>query len=436
LTRRLRRGWAVGAVAAAVLTITVAPAFALSFGGTQPASASWAWNAGEGLAVSTHRLFSVWATDCPPPSGACATDAGPRMGVFVQRGPQAATPMTWTKPRRMSPATRQAERAAIAASGNLVVVGWVTQTRYVHYRPAAPRVFWIRVSRNEGDTWSAPIRMSPPGGRVDYPRLAASDGHVYAVWTNADNGAIRLARSADRGRTWLRRTVGTTSTGSGSAAGFAGLPDVGASGALVGMSWVTDAAGRQVALTSDNYAIGLDATTSPTTLTDGSPHPGLRYPSVGGSLDVADPRVGFAYGMPGGIGVRVFDGRRLADESVAVSWGFSLDGVVYAEGYGPAVLPAGGSTVLLAVAACRRNVTLHDPCAFATGARVDVVYTESSNDGNTWLAPRRLTNASQEPYRFNDEPSLAVTTGSVRRVAFDRYQRSFSAYLVGMRSGS
>jgi hypothetical protein len=436
LTRRFRRGSVVGMVVAAVLAIPVAPAFALSFGGTQRASASWAWNAGEGLAVSTHRLFSVWASDCPPPSAECATDASPRMGVFVQRGPQGATPMNWTKPRRMSPSTRHAERAAIAATGNVVVVGWVTQTRYVHYRPAAPRVFWIRVSRNEGDSWSDPIRMSPGGGRVDYPRLAASDGHVYAVWTNADNGAVRLARSGDAGRTWLRRTVGTTSAGERSPAGFAGLPDVGASGALVGVGWVANRAGKQVALTSDDYAIGLDAATAPTTLTDGSPHPGLRYPAVGGSADVGDPRVGFAYGMPGGIGVRVFGGHGLGDESAAVSWGFQAGGPVYAEGYGPAVLPAGGSTVLLAVAACRRNATLDDPCDAQAGARVDVVYTETDNDGNTWLAPRRLTDASLEPYRINDEPSLALTSGGVRRVAFDRYQRTFTAYLVAMRSGA
>jgi hypothetical protein len=436
LTRRLGRAVAVGVLASAVVAASTAPVFALSFGGTQRASASWAWNAGEGLAVSTHRLFSVWASDCPPPSEACATNTGPRMGVFLQRGPQGATPMTWAKPRRMSPTTRQAERAAIASAGNVVVVGWVTQTKYLHYRPAAPRVFWIRVSRSEGDRWSAPLRMSPAGGRVDYPRLAASQGHVYAVWTNADTGAIRLARSADAGRTWLRRTVGTTTAGGQSAAGFSGLPDVGASGALVGVSWVANASGMHVALTSDTYAIGLDASTMPTTLSATSPHAALRYPAVGGAADPSSPRIAFAYGTPGGIGVRVFDGRRLADESLAVSWSISIGGVVYVDGYGPAVLPVGGSTVVLAVAACRRHPSLGDPCAAAAGARVDAVYTESSNDGNTWLTPSRLTDASQEPFRINDEPSLAVTSGGVRRVAFDRYQRSFTDYVVGMRSGS
>jgi hypothetical protein len=435
LTRRFTRVPAVVGVVIAVLVVSATPVLALTFGPVQRASALFAWNAGEGLAVSTHRLFSVWASDCPPPSGACATNTGPWMGVFVQRGRQGPTPVAWKKPHRMSPTKHQAERAAIAAAGNLVVVGWVTQTRYVHYRASAPRVFWIRVSRNEGDTWGAPIRLSPSGGRVDYPRLAASDRHVYAVWTNANTGSIRLARSADAGRTWLQRTVGTTSMGGQAAAGFAGLPDVGASGSLVGVSWVANGSGMHVALTSDANADDLVATSTPTSLSTSSPHPALRYPAVGGSTDVANPTVAFAYAMPGGIGVRVFDGRRLGGETVALTWGFTTAGAVYSEGYGPAVLPTAGSRLLLAVAACRRNVRLDDPCVAANGARVDVVYAESSA-GGAWSAPRRLTDASQSTYKINDEPSLAVTSGGVRRVAFDRYQRTFSAYIVGMRSGT
>jgi hypothetical protein len=435
LTRRSARIPVVVALVVAVLVVAETPAFAVPFGPVQRASASFAWNPGEGLAVSTHRVFSVWASDCPPPSGACATNTGPWMGVFVQRGPQGSTPVGWKKPRRMSPTKHQAERAAIASASKLVVVGWVTQTRYVHYRASAPRVFWIRVSRNEGDTWGAPVRMSPSGGRVDYPRLAASQGHVYAVWTNANTGSIRLARSADAGRTWRQRTVGTTSMGAQEAAGFAGLPDVGASGSLVGVSWVADGSGMHVALTSDAHADDLAATSTPTSLSTSSPHPALRYPAVAGSTDAANPSVAFAYATPGGIGVRVFDGRRLSDETVAVSWGFAAGGVVYGDGYGPAVLPSAGSTLLLAVAACRRNAGSSDPCVAADGARVDVVYAESS-DGRTWSAPQRLTDASQSVYTINDEPSLAVTSGGVRRVAFDRYQRTFSAYIVGMRSGA
>ncbi len=59
----------------------------------------------------------------------------------------------------------------------------------------------------------------------------------------------------------------------------------------------------------------------------------------------------------------------------------------------------------------------------------------SSDDGGDWSPPVRLTNAAAAPFRINDEPSL-VLSGGVQRIAFDRYQSTFAAYRVGMRSGS
>jgi hypothetical protein len=57
----------------------------------------------------------------------------------------------------------------------------------------------------------------------------------------------------------------------------------------------------------------------------------------------------------------------------------------------------------------------------------------SNDDGATWDPLRRLTNASQKPYRVNDEPSIALT-GPTHRVSYDRYERSFRRYDVWLRS--
>ena len=57
----------------------------------------------------------------------------------------------------------------------------------------------------------------------------------------------------------------------------------------------------------------------------------------------------------------------------------------------------------------------------------------SANDGATWGNALRLTNAARASYRVNDEPSIALT-GSVERVSYVRYQRSFTHYDVWMRS--
>jgi hypothetical protein len=62
-----------------------------------------------------------------------------------------------------------------------------------------------------------------------------------------------------------------------------------------------------------------------------------------------------------------------------------------------------------------------------------VLYRLTADDGASWDNALRLTNAARPSYRVNDEPSIALT-GSIERVSYDRYQRSFTRYDVWMRS--
>jgi hypothetical protein len=94
------------------------------------------------------------------------------MGVFVQRQPASDPTPTWSKPLRVSPKKVQAERATLAADGTVAVVGWVTQTSYLHEDPSKPRRFQLRVSVDEGATWRPVHTLTPKNGRVDYPRVA------------------------------------------------------------------------------------------------------------------------------------------------------------------------------------------------------------------------------------------------------------------------
>jgi len=195
------------------------------------AAAPFSWTPGKALASSTGFVLSAWASDCPPPKGACATNHGPRMGVFVQRARSDTVGLPWSSPRRLSPGNVQAERATIAARGTRVLAGWVTQTKVTGYRPGARRVFWVRRSRDQGKHWGAPIRLSAAKGRVDYPRVALAGGRAFAVWTDAKSGNIRLAASTDGGAHWSTKTIGSTNAHAGRPReGRSGLPDLGASG--------------------------------------------------------------------------------------------------------------------------------------------------------------------------------------------------------------
>ncbi|MGZ4150494.1 MAG: sialidase family protein [Actinomycetota bacterium] len=436
--RRIRLLPAVLTLALLAALASADPASAaVTFTKPKPLAPPSTWNPGKALAATTHRLLAAWASDCPPPRGRCATDAGPYMGVFVQRALAADRTPPWSRPHRVSPTKVQSERATLAADGTVAVVGWVTQTSYLHEDASAPRVFQARVSVDEGAHWRPTRTLSPPKGRVDYPRVAVGGGRMYAVWTDAGTGAIRLAISTDRGTTWKKRTIGTTTSRStGFANGYAGLPDIAVRGDDLAVVWFSGPGGRQVALTSSTGGADLGPTSVPVALTPSSPNDGVRYPGAGRSVTPNDPRVALAYTTADSLAVRIFDGVILGDPITVETWPATVSGVVYDSGYGPAVLAVRGDGIVVTFAGCRRNAALTDPCdPLASGARIDLLYTESTNGGATWSPLRRLTDASRAPYKVSDEPSLAWT-GGIRRVAYDRYQSSFTDYRVWFRSAS
>jgi len=421
-------------VATAALLAFAAPAVAATdFGHARRISSPYAWNPGKSLVATTNKLLTIFASDCPPPSGRCADDNGPRMGVFVRRSPASSRAGDWGKPARISPSSVQAERPSIASHGKTVIASYVTQRSYLHYRPRAPRVLWIRVSLDQGRTWHRPVRISARTGRVDYPRVAVGGGRMFAVWTQADSGSIRMARSDDRGHHWHSSTIGTTTSRSSSGEGFRGLPDIGVSGDDVAVAWFSTGGGAQQAVTSNTGGHDL-STATPVALTGPSPNDGQHYPAVAGAANASDPRVALAYSTNSGVALRIFDGSTLSAPSTVFAWREVVGGSGYLDGYGPAVLPFGSSQVAVAIAGCRRNPRAQPCRPLARGARIDMLYRHSADDGGTWDGPVRLTSAgSHPPYRVNDEPSLAVT-GSTQRVSYDRYERSFSRYDVWMRS--
>jgi hypothetical protein len=436
MTRRAPRPLVAGALALVISLASAGTALAADFTGIQAAAEPFSWNPGKSLATTTGHLVSAWASDCPPPTGACATDGSPTMRVFVQRAGAKTVPAVWGRPVRVSPLDAQAERVSLAADGDLVAVGWVTQRSYLHYDPAAPRVFWIRISTDRGRHWRRPHRMSLRRGRVDYPRLAVADGSIFAVWTNADTGEIRLASSSDTGATWTRGTVGTTTSRSdGWREGYAGLPDIGASGADVGIVWFGTSKGMTSAVFSSVGGGDLFASAgTSTTLAGASPNDGQRYAAAAGSPGDGDPRVAVAFTTNGQLIVRVWDGATLGGDIAVASFPSILAGATYSGAYGPAVLPVAVDDLVVAFAGCRARSGVPDPCdPTDPDARIDVLYTESPDGGTSWAPVQRVADGTTAPFRTNDEPSIALTSGT-RRVAFDSYASTFEKYRVRMRS--
>jgi len=435
MTRRAPRPLVAGVLALIVTVISSGAAAAVDWTAIQTAGAPYSWNPGKALVAPTGTLVSAWASDCPPPKHACATETGPTMRVFVQRSQASAVPAAWGRPARVSPRDVHAERVSLAADGDLVAVGYVTQRSYLHYDATAPRVFWVRISTDRGWHWRRAQRMSLSGGRVDYPRIAVADGKIFAVWTNADTGGIRLAVTTDLGGSWAKGTIGTTTSRSdGTRAGYAGFPDIGASGGNVGVIWFSAPSGATVAVFSSSGGTDLfGQAAAATTLVGGSPNDGQRYAAAAGSVS-GDGRIVVAFTTNGQLLVRVWSGAQFGPEREVATFPAVFADVTYAGAYGPAVLPAGsGDELVVAFAGCRATGA-SDPCDPSdTRARIDVLYAESDNGGASWTPVQRLADGTVGPYPTNDEPSIAMTSG-VRRVAFDSYGSTFERYRVRMRS--
>jgi hypothetical protein len=147
-------------------------------------------------------------------------------------------------------------------------VSWVSQTKWARYSPTAPRVIYVRSNATHGSgSWGTIRRVTSLTGRVDYPAIAASGKSVYVAFTDASTGAVKLAISRDRGRTWATKKLGTTALSAGKE-GRAGMPSVSAYGSLVIVAWTADKYGKVVVKSSSNAGKSWSFST-PTTAAQG-----------------------------------------------------------------------------------------------------------------------------------------------------------------------
>jgi hypothetical protein len=410
---------------------------AVTWGGTRNVGPPSTWSPGNTLAHADGRLLTAWASDCPPPMGRCATDSGPYMGVFVQRATLGGS-LKWSDPIRVSQAKVQAERASIAADGQIAIAGWVTQRSYTRFDGGAPRAFYVRRSSDRGASWSKPIRLSLSSGRVDYPQVAVSDGSAYAVWTNADSGTIRLATSTDGGRNWTTSTIGATTSRPTTGGGFAGYPTVGASGTNLVVSWFADDAGTQLAKSSAAQGADFTPTSPADTLTTGSPNDGFHYAVARGAADGVTNDVAVAYTTDDGIAARVFDGATFGGEVEVLggSWPTQIRDRTYTGATGPVIEPFGSNSLTVAFSACRDTSLTNDCRSTAKGARIDLFSTSSNDGGAGWSLPDRIGVGQSSATRVNDAAGLVVTRPDKRFVLWNKRDERFLSYRMAMKIGS
>jgi hypothetical protein len=234
---------------------------------------SWGGALGRSVQSGTQRFHLVYGTYRV--GGKWATDRGPFAGVYYIRS---TTGATWSTPRRLNPTNQHATRSGLATAGPQVYVTWASQRSYRDLR-GAPRAVYVRRNTSHGATtaWRSTVRLTSTTGRVDYPSIAAAGSDVYVTWTDSVTGSIKLAVSHDKGVTWKKLTVGSTSARDES--GRRGMPRVAVSGSAVAVAWRADTAGSVKVRVSTNRANSWG-----TTATAGA---GSRSAGDAGSVAVA-----------------------------------------------------------------------------------------------------------------------------------------------------
>ena len=411
------------AVLGAMFVVTQTVMAAVTWGSATAVAPSFSWNDGGALArsttSSTSYLHAVFASDVI--GGVPATDGGPYTSVYYTRGNPSGS--TWGTPKRLNGSTTHAVSPVVIANGAKVIAAFVTLAHWDAYDPAEPRHIKMRFNTNHGASGSWTSGSFDPGtARVDRPALAAfGDGGFLLTYTDADTGEIVVVTCGDLtvgGDTGCSgSSVGTTTRlAADPADGYEGLPVIAAVGSVRAVAWLKSNDGGISAATrsTGNWS-------SPTTLTSA--------PADGLSAAAASGRFAFSWAENTGVKLKM---------RVSGTWqptrtvGSASPTGTYHYVYTTAVALASSSTVGVAFAACKRT-----DCQATDTAGVDLRWRESSDNGATWKSAVTVAAfTASSSRRYNDFPSVVMSSATKRFVMYNTASATGSSYRVLIRVGS
>jgi hypothetical protein len=386
----------LGCPAAIPLSGTGATSSGVRWTGDRAASPNWTWtgrsNFGRTAKGATTYLHALGSSDRI--GGKWATNKGPWVGVYYQRTSNAGK--TWTPRLRLNPKNQHAAMTSLEASGAKVYAVWVSQKKWQKYSGKAPRVLYFRANTNHGakSAWGPIRRLTPLTGRVDEPTVAANGKTVYVAYTDSGTGRVKVAISRNRGSTWKKVTLGTTTTTSTS--GKIGVPSVAVRGSTVVVAWISNVDWAIKARVSTNAG----RTWSPTqTLASEA----WSYPSVA----VGTNKVAVTWATAGGLQVRTWAGG---------TWATPVNvhppaGATYGWHDTPAIALNGVGGVSVAWSGCRRQCTNQIQL-------VEMLWAESTDGGLTFPHVQIILTGDGSTTRIL--PSIEWPTANTRYLLYER----------------
>jgi hypothetical protein len=424
MTRRLR--WAAPLAIVMVLALAGSALAAITWGSQTNIPQRWAWNYSNSMeftgtpGTASFKLHEIFASDATLPQAAMYT--GYEAGA-------------WSAPVKISGADH-IEGVSLATAGNTVIAGWMTWESYNNYDPADPRRFQVAISTNAGDTWSAPVNLTPANGRVDYPIVAAavtSTGAVnlYGIWTDANTGRVQTRMKTGAGAWSSPITLGRSTADANDGEGIFGYANIGATRNLVFAAWISNNRGalkaRAVNLNGVNNAA---ATLANWTATASLGRISMRqngFP-IAGSSPLVTNKVTMAWNTNTAQKYTTYNGTAIDTAGTVIWANGTANGRTYTGGYSTVAEPHPGGGIVAGWGACRDTALAND-CNYGSGqARFDLLMSTSTN-GTTFSAPALVADSAVSSQRMNDEPSIVATSGTTY-VQYNGYTASYSNYDV------
>ena len=420
-----RSGLAFCAALLALVLSSQAALAAVTWGSPSSAGPTYSWNFGQALARTksgtTSFLHTQYTTDYV--NGMFVADNGPHLGVYYRRGN--STGSTWTSTKRLNGSSEHAANGALAASGQHVYVAYSVLSGILDgYDPAAPRLPRVAVNTNYGanTAWLTP-KSNFIQTRIDRPAVAAAGAWAYMVFTDADTGEIyvatNLGTNTEESGWGGSGTVGmTTRLADDPNEGFSGMPVIAAIGNTVMVAWISGPSGGIKAVVSTNNGVtwSSEATLSTAQVWD------LAAAGDG-------TRMALTWANSTSIKLKLFSGGAWKTTRTVATFSSSA---TYKVGYGPAVALTGNTRVGVAWSACTRS-----DCSAGSTKGVNLRWRESSDNGANWKSTATLaTYTASSSKRFNDFPSVVMTSTPRRYVLYNTASSSFSTYKTVIEVGS
>jgi hypothetical protein len=316
-------------------------------------------------------------------------------------------------------------------------------TGFSAYDPAgAPRRLQVNTSIDGGATWRGIKSLTPRGGRIDYPVVAAAKTtfgpvNLYAAWVDATNGKVYFRERSGAGAWSVPLAIGAT-TLRDRVDGYHGYANVAAVGNLITVAWVADAKGSLEARAINLSGMSPTAATTPANWNPPVVLGGrvsLRqggYP-VASASPLAPGVVTIAWNTPTKQVYTTFDGTAVSPTPTTIWVNGTANGIAYVGGYSTVVEPVPGGFV--AIWAGCRNTSLRNDCTSRNvAARVDLL-AASSPDGTVFTAPSLVAPATPKGQTLNDQPSIVATSAHVY-LQYNGYTAKFGRYDIFDRIGT